>query len=60
MPIPTEIELAREKILQAEDALESYVRCEVYNPKQHKELVDILKIAINELIDKLVVLWPEI
>lgn len=54
------IELAKEKLLQAEAALESHVRSGANDPEQHKQLAVAVKVARGESIDQLASLCPDI
>jgi hypothetical protein len=58
LPLPIEVELAKERMLQAQGALESYVQSCTHDIEQHKQLADALRMAINEFLDQLSTLLP--
>lgn len=55
----TKVELAFEKILQAEGNLQAYAQSGAHDPKQQKELADAVEVAISEFIGQSIDAWPE-
>jgi len=58
MPIPLELEVAKERILEAQAALEAYIQSEHRNSADHVQLADALRHAINDFWDTLMRLLP--
>jgi hypothetical protein len=58
MRYPSDSELAKERMLQAEHALEDYFRSSTYNPEEEKQLADAVKVARDEYITQLAALLP--
>ncbi len=58
MPYQTNIELAKEKMLQAESALEDYLRSTAYDPEQARQLIDAVTVARDEYISEVARLYP--
>jgi hypothetical protein len=58
MPFPIEVELAKERMLGALEALESYVKSGTLDNELHKQLSDALRVAIDDFIAKLSVAFP--
>jgi hypothetical protein len=59
MEYPDKIELAREKMAQAQDEFDSYLRSAKYIPERGRELADAVKVARDEYVDKLERLFPK-
>lgn len=53
------IELAREKLRQAEDALKNYLHGCTYRQEEHKRLVDAVRDAREAYVNELSAQWPE-
>ncbi len=58
MPYETNIELAQEKMLQAESALENYFRSAAYDPEQARQLINAETVARDEYIRQVARLYP--
>ncbi|MGD0228422.1 MAG: hypothetical protein ABSF71_39475 [Terriglobia bacterium] len=58
MPFPVEVERAKERMLEAQGALENYVKSGMLDIERHKQLADALRVAIDEFIAKLAVAFP--
>ena len=54
------IELAKEKMLQAESSLENYFRGPAHTIEFGRQLLDVANAARREYLSQLAVLWPEI
>jgi hypothetical protein len=48
-----EIELAKERVLEAQGQLESYLKSGMLDIEQHQQLADAFRVAIDEFIEKL-------
>ena len=59
MEYPDKLEIAREKMAQAQEAFDAYVRGHRYSPEQGRELAAALKAARDEYVDRLEALCPK-
>ena len=57
MPYQTDVDLAKEKLLQAERALENYFRSAVKDPKLEKQLINAVIVAKHKYINKSALLY---
>lgn len=53
MTIPTRLERARAKLLQAERALNDYMHSEMEDAKQYRELLAFVRLSRDELLHEL-------
>ena len=60
MPYTYKFELARQKMLEADRALNDYLRNCFYSPEQEKRLADSVKAARDEFVDSVASLFPDI
>jgi hypothetical protein len=58
MQYQDQLELARQKMAQAQDAFDEYIRTGKYTPERGVQLANALKTARNEYVDQLQALCP--
>ena len=54
----SQAKLAKEKMLQAEEVLEDYIRNSIFDPEVEEQLAEAVNAARSEFIDHLALLWP--
>lgn len=57
MPYQTSIEIAKEKMLQAERELENYLDSADYDPEQARQLINAAEVARDEYISEVARLY---
>lgn len=58
MPYLTNIELAKEKWVQAESVLENYFRSATHDPNQETQLINAVIVAKHNYINQSALLYP--
>ena len=59
MQYQDQLELARQKVAQAQAGFDDYIRTGKYSPERGVELADALRVARDEYVDQLQALCPK-